>query len=470
MYSNVNKTINNFYTWQNHKLLFYLNQHIFFSFILTFMYNFIDTIVKYFKFSNKNQSNDTNQNIIIEKYNYQYLLESPNNYVFNPNYIDSIVSQSSPLIKCLDDFCQSYGIYRKGAIVSLSGGVDSMVTLAILLYLQKTHNFPIFTASIDYGLRKESNDESNFLNEYTRMFGIKSYISYVNGVSRKKENSGSRSEFEEASRNLRFNTYKQIIEENKLNPELGVFVAHHQDDIVENIFTNGMRGANLLDLEVMKPISKIYGVNVFRPFLGFKKQVILDFAHQYRVPYFLDTTPKWSKRGKMRNEIFPLLDSVFGIDWRNKLKQLGTQSNEWGEYINNYVLEPWFNEVQIGQSGIIVPVKEQPQLIYSNIIMKSLHSMGEHMLKKTSVDKIIGLINKKSSNSNILITLDAFRYSMIIKNNQYFIIFNSSKVKPGTFESGDIFDGLINGIFDVVKCDNSSKIVKKVFGQAFSSN
>ena len=98
-----------------------------------------------------------------------------------------------------------------------------------------------------------------------------------------------------------------------------------------------MRGANLLDLEVMKPISKIHGVNLYRPFLGFKKQVIYDFAHKYGVPYFLDTTPKWSKRGKMRNEIFPLLDSVFGVDWRNKLKQLGTQSNERGNYINDYI-------------------------------------------------------------------------------------------------------------------------------------
>ena len=214
----------------------------------------------------------------------------------------------------------------------------------------------------------------------------------------------------------------------------------------------------------MKPISKIHGVNLFRPFLGFKKQVIYDFAHKYGVPYFLDTTPKWSKRGKLRNEIFPLLDSVFGIDWRNKLKQLGTQSNEWGDYINNYVLDPWFKEVQLGKTGIIIPIKEQPQLIYSNIIMKSLHSIGEHMLKKTSIDKIMGLINKKPSNNVSLITLDTFRYGLLIKNNQYLIIFNSNKVNSGSFEFGDLFDGLINGVFDETKCEGSFKSIKKLFG------
>ena len=242
------------------------------------------------------------------------------------------------MIKCLDEFCIKNSLKDKAIIISLSGGVDSMVTLAILIYLQKTYNFTIFTASIDYGLRNESNDESEFLIQYTKTFGIKSYVSYVRGFSRKKNDSGSRSEFEEESRNLRFNTYKKIIDENNLEKDTGVFVAHHQDDIVENIFTNSMKGANLLDLEVIKEINTIHNVKIFRPFIGFKKQVIYDFAHKYGIPYFLDTTPKWSKRGKMRNEIFPLLDSVFGQDWRNKMKQLGSQSNEWGNYIDKYII------------------------------------------------------------------------------------------------------------------------------------
>lgn len=129
------------------------------------------------------------------------------------------------------------------------------------------------------------------------------------------------------------------------------------------------------------------------------------------------------------------------------------------------MLEPWFKEVQLGQTGVIIPIKEQPQLIYSNIIMMSLHSIGEHMLKKTSIDKVMGVINKKPSNASTLITLDSFRYGMLIKNNQYLIIFNSNNVKLCSFESGDVFDRLINGIFDETKYDNSIKSIKKIFTQ-----
>jgi len=382
------------------------------------------------------------------KYNrYQYLLQSPNNYNFDSNYLDLVQYDSSPLIKCLDDFCKNNLLKDKGIIISLSGGVDSMVTLAILMYLQKSYNFTIYTATIDYGLRNESKDESSFLIQYTKTFGIKNYISYVKGFSRKKNDSGSRSEFEEESRNLRFNTYKKIIQENELEIDTGVFVAHHQDDIVENIFTNSMRGANLLDLEVMKEINTIHNVKIFRPFIGFKKQVIYDFAHQYGIPYFLDTTPKWSKRGKMRNEIFPLLDSVFGHDWRNKMKQLGSQSNEWGNYIDKYIINPWLFEVKKGKAGIIIPLKDQPILIYSNVIMKSLHSISQCMLKKTSLDKIENLLLTKH---NKLVTLDSTRLCVLIESNTKLLIIDTSLIKiKDELVNNRNYEDIIDGFFHI---------------------
>lgn len=386
--------------------------------------------------------------IKISKNSFQYLLESPKNYIFNSNYIDSIKYESSPLIKCIDDFCILNNVYEKGyVIVSLSGGVDSMVLLAILLFLRKIHYFRIYTATIDYGQRKESNDESKFIKEYTNMFRIKSYISYIKNISRKKDDSGSRTEFEEESRNIRFNTYKDIITENMLDENTGVFVAHHLDDVMENIFTNSMRGANLLDLEVMRPISKINDITIFRPLLDFRKKIIYDFAYLYGIPYFLDTTPKWSNRGKMRNEIFPLFDNVFGIDWRNKLVQLGTQSNEWRNSIDILILNPWIASVELGTSGIIIPIMKSTTIIYTQIIMHSLHSISENMLKKSSINKIIDAISSKKTS---IISLDCFRYAQLIENNQKLIIFNVKKITKG--KTTNYYSGLINGIYDKTLC------------------
>ena len=376
--------------------------------------------------------------------NYRYLLESPKNYGFNNRFIQKI-EETSPLVKCIHNFCIKNNIYKNNIIVSLSGGVDSMVILAIMLHLQTKYNFKIFTATIDYGLRNESKYESDFLKKYTQMVEIKSYVSYIKNISRKKDDSRKRNEFEDASRNLRFDTYKKIMQENNLINS-GVMVAHHQDDIIENIFTNTMRGGNILDLEAMKKSSVINNVIIYRPLLEFKKQVIYDFAHKYEIPYFLDTTPKWSKRGKMRNEIFPLISSVFSDNWANKFKMIGTQSNEWSLYINEYVINPWFSEIEFGKYGFIIPIKKQPSIIFSSILIKALHNIGENMLRKTSVDKLINYINISELQKPI--TLDSHRMGLLIKNNQYLMIFNYSKIKNNNISANktdDIYIDFING-------------------------
>ena len=224
-----------------------------------------------------------------------------------------------------------------------------------------------------------------------------------------------------------------------------------------------MRGANLLDLEVMKETNTIHNVKIFRPFIGFKKQTIYDFAHQFGVPYFLDTTPKWSKRGKMRNEVFPLLDSVFGKDWRNKMKQLGSQSNEWSNYIDKYVINPWLLEIKTGKAGLIIPLKDQPILIYSNVIMKSLHSISQSMLKKSSLDKINNLLLTKH---NKLVTLDGTRIGALIESNTQLLIIDTSliKIKDNLVENiSRNYEEIINGYFHInLKVQNNiSKFFNK---------
>ena len=73
------------------------------------------------------------------------------------------------------------------------------------------------------------------------------------------------------------------------------------------------------------------------------------------IPYFLDTTPKWSRRGKMRNEIFPLFTQVFGASWKNKFKEIGTQSNSWNDTVQKLIINPWFDKVVFGKYGFMVP-------------------------------------------------------------------------------------------------------------------
>jgi tRNA(Ile)-lysidine synthase TilS/MesJ len=67
------------------------------------------------------------------------------------------------------------------------------------------------------------------------------------------------------------------------------------------------QGKSLLQINGMTPVSHVNRVAVWRPMLAHDKAAVLDFAHTYGVPYFKDTTPTWSNRGKLRNQLMPLL-------------------------------------------------------------------------------------------------------------------------------------------------------------------
>jgi tRNA(Ile)-lysidine synthetase-like protein len=398
---------------------------------------------------------------------FQHLLEKPNNYYFGKENIQAI-DVNNPLVKTIHTFCQKNNIYENGAIISLSGGVDSMVVLVILIKLSTLYNFQIYACSINYNLRKEQSDEIKFLELYCKKYGIKCYFREVKGYSRKKEDSGSRNEFEEESRKIRFHLYKEII--NTFNCT-GVFVGHHKDDIIENIFTNSMKGANLLDLEVMKETSTIHSVNIYRPLLEYHKDIIYDIAHKYNIPYFLDTTPKWSRRGKMRNEIFPLFDNIFSKSWRVKLKDLGEQSNKWGEYIKEYIITPWYNEIIFGKYGFIIPFKNQPKLIYSNVLVLAMHKIGKHMLKSVTIDKIL----ENKTNVNKIIILDSGFIMFIDSSNpDKFLIFHKDSIQNEinniNFDfdkkniNEDIFYNFINGNINYKK-PIMQNINKKIYDE-----
>ena len=170
----------------------------------------------------------------------QKLLESPNNYFFGKEKINDI-SLDENLVQIIEKFMVENNLYENGVIVSLSGGVDSMVVLAILLRLQYNKFFKICTSTINYNLRPESKLESDFLEKYCINYRINSNVSHLYGTCSNgnkrglKSNSGisKRSEFEETSKNIRFDSYKNIINEHNCN---GVMVGHHGDDIIENIF------------------------------------------------------------------------------------------------------------------------------------------------------------------------------------------------------------------------------------------
>lgn len=311
------------------------------------------------------------------------ILEFPKNYNFEKPEYDLLnqIPYNNSLVKTMINFLDKYNNNQKYIIVSLSGGVDSMVLISILYKLQQKYNYQLIAATIDYSLRKESKEEAAFTKSFCEKYGIIHYLRTIDGISR----SENRTEFEQESKDIRYNLYKNLID--KYNSDM-IFVAHHWDDITENVFTNFMRGRNMLDLSVMHQINNVNGVNIARPLLDHPKKDIYSLAHNYMIPYFLDTTPDWSNRGKMRRKIFPILKDMFGDSFRNNMNNMGDYSYQVGQILNNYVFQPFLKDIKKFKYGVSFEIKDKkdaPFVFWENIIMNVFHEMGYSKPSKKSI-------------------------------------------------------------------------------------
>jgi tRNA(Ile)-lysidine synthetase-like protein len=327
------------------------------------------------------------------KYSHNYILEYPNNYSFDDPKFDLLVTipDNHPLVKTIEQFLIKYNKNNKSIIVSLSGGIDSMVLVSILWKLSKKYNFKLYSATIDYSTRKESKYEADFTRLFCKKYGIDFNLKTIEGVCR-ESNDNSRNEYEEESRSVRYGLYNKLLDETKAE---GIYVAHHYDDITENVFTNFMKGANILDLVVMHDVNNVRGVNIMRPFLNHPKKDIYDFAHTYNIPYFKNTTPIWCKRGIMREKLFKMLDNMFGIIFRKNLNDLGQKSYQIGNLVSDKIINPFLNKVVFCKYGAYFKLEENnPDIFWELILIEIFHKFGTSSPSKKSLKLIIDIISK----------------------------------------------------------------------------
>lgn len=71
---------------------------------------------------------------------------------------------------------------------------------------------------------------------------------------------------------------------------------------------------------------------------------ILQSLHdlfRYGVPYFKDTTPSWSTRGKLRQQLVPLLTDMYGDGFLRSLTNLAKESDDYQDLVENNIFKPF---------------------------------------------------------------------------------------------------------------------------------
>lgn len=194
-------------------------------------------------------------------------------------------------------------------IVSLSGGVDSCVGLFLVKNI--CPNNEIIAVHINYDNKDDCDEELEFVKKYCEVLGVKLYFRTITEIHRCDcHMTGLRSLYEDVTKNIRFDMYKQVESLFENNKTTHVLLGHNKDDCFENIITNISLKCNYYNLTGISKNATISSINFWRPLIDVKKCDIIDFAQKINIPYLNNSTPSWSSRGKIRNVVLPSLESI----------------------------------------------------------------------------------------------------------------------------------------------------------------
>ncbi|MCB0689194.1 MAG: tRNA lysidine(34) synthetase TilS [Saprospiraceae bacterium] len=182
-------------------------------------------------------------------------------------------------------------------LVAVSGGVDSMV----LMHLFHQLGYQVAIGHCNFKMRGEISDEEvEFVRKKANLYSFPFHTIAFNTHHYAEEN---RIGIQEAARHLRYRWFSEIMIENDYNL---LAVAHHQDDQIETVFLNMIRGTGLSGLQGMQPKRD----HIIRPLLFASKADIRSYALRNHLEVREDSSNAKSiyRRNYIRNKWIPQIE------------------------------------------------------------------------------------------------------------------------------------------------------------------
>jgi tRNA(Ile)-lysidine synthase len=245
-------------------------------------------------------------------------------------------------------------------LIAVSGGVDSMVLVDILL----KSNHHIGCAHINHQLRgSESDQDAKFVRQYC----IDRNIRYHH-VTIPDDFFGTGNMHQQA-REFRYQWLQNIAADHGYSK---ISTAHHQDDVLETFMINAMRGAGLEGLKSIQAIQQ----NIIRPLLSCSKKEILSYATENHVGFREDSSNASDKylRNKIRQHLMPVLDTIDERNHKGLSKTIDNVNKDLvllDGLIENYTKE----NVVISQTSVEINLEQIKNLAFGA-------TMIYHLIKK----------------------------------------------------------------------------------------
>lgn len=278
-------------------------------------------------------------------------------------------------------------------VIANSGGPDSMALMYVLEQLRKTIDIKIICAHVNHNIRKESDSEQHFLEEYCNNHNTTFECMKIEEII--DDN------FENHARKIRYNYFDKIVKKYNANY---LMTAHHGDDLIETVLMRIVRGSTLKGYSGFEKIIEKNNYKIVRPLVFLTKSEIQQFDIENNIPYVIDQSnfKETYTRNRYRKTVLPFLKNE-DKNVHNKFLKFSNTLLEYNEYVNketNKKIDGIYknNELDIkkyNELDIII----QKQIIYT--ILEEIYNDNLMLVNDRHIELIINLIKSNRSNSEI---------------------------------------------------------------------
>jgi tRNA(Ile)-lysidine synthase len=204
-------------------------------------------------------------------------------------------------LKQFKDFIEQQQLFAAGSkiLLAVSGGKDSV----LMLHLFYEAGMDIGIAHCNFNLRgEESKRDEDFVRSLCNRLNLPFYITHFDT---KKYAAANKISTQMAARDLRYDWFENIRTENGYDY---IALAQHQNDAVETILINLLRGTGL---------SGLHGIlakrdRLIRPLLFLNRQKINELVEGHKLDFVEDSSNLSANytRNKLRLKVIPLLKEI----------------------------------------------------------------------------------------------------------------------------------------------------------------
>ncbi len=190
-----------------------------------------------------------------------------------------------------------------GLVLAVSGGPDSMAMLH--WYARKAPEFPLYVAHVHHGLRPESDQEAQTVEEYCNGLDLPCRVFRTNV----KEELQKGETVESAARRLRYGFFRILAQETGASH---LATAHTRDDQCETVLLHLLHGAGPKGLCGIFPKREEGPLTLIRPLIEREKEQILSYCNANGIPYARDPSNEETvyTRNRIRHILLPEMEKI----------------------------------------------------------------------------------------------------------------------------------------------------------------